>query len=153
VTVKIRDSAFHTITRQRTLPEPTDLTDPIYRLALELARPELRGIRVRLIGVTASHFGESDQLALFATEDPRRRRLVEAADAVRRRWGERAVTRARLIGARLPTPFERDFGTAPERRGPLPEDPGSGARRRDTQADTTPSEDAAEALDIEQPFD
>ena len=29
VTVKIRDSSFRTITRQRTLPEPTDLTEPI----------------------------------------------------------------------------------------------------------------------------
>ena len=30
VAVKIRDSSFKTITRQRTLAEPTDLTDPIY---------------------------------------------------------------------------------------------------------------------------
>ena len=43
VTVKIRDSSFRTITRQRTLADPTDLTEPIYRAALELARPELRG--------------------------------------------------------------------------------------------------------------
>ena len=50
ITVKIRDTSFRTITRQRTLPEPTDLTEPIYRAALELARPEVRGIRVRLLG-------------------------------------------------------------------------------------------------------
>jgi DNA polymerase IV len=116
VTVKIRDSGFHTITRQRTLPEPTDLTEPIWRVAVELARPEVRGLRIRLLGVTASNFGESEQLGLFAPEDPRRRRLVEAADAIRRRWGERAVTRARLLGSRLPAPFERDPMTAPERR-------------------------------------
>ena len=30
VTVKIRDCSFRTITRQRTLAEPTDLTEPIY---------------------------------------------------------------------------------------------------------------------------
>ncbi|MDQ2965300.1 MAG: DNA polymerase IV, partial [Chloroflexota bacterium] len=35
ITVKIRDSTFHTITRQRTLPAPTDLTDPIWTTALE----------------------------------------------------------------------------------------------------------------------
>ena len=29
VTVKIRDESFRTITRQRTLPEPTDMTEPI----------------------------------------------------------------------------------------------------------------------------
>ena len=57
VTVKIRDSSFHTITRQRTLKEPTDLTEPIFRTALELARPEVRGKKIRLLGVTASGLG------------------------------------------------------------------------------------------------
>ncbi len=120
VTVKIRDSSFRTITRQRTLPEPTDLTEPIFRTAMELARPEVRGLRVRLLGVGASGLGERDQLALFADVDPRRRRVVEAADAVRHRFGERAITRARLVGSRLPAPFERDPMTATEARSPRP---------------------------------
>jgi DNA polymerase-4 len=117
VSVKIRDSSFRTITRQRTLAEPTDLTEPIWRAALELARPEVRGIRVRLLGVTASNLGSPEQLALFAAEDPRRRRAAEAADEVRRRFGERAVTRARLLHAALPAPFERDPSTPLHRRG------------------------------------
>ena len=117
ITVKIRDTTFRTITRQRTLAEPTDLTEPIYRTALELARPEIRGLRLRLVGVTASGLGEPDQMALFAPDDPRRRRVVEAADAVRHRYGERAITRARLVGSRLPAPFERDPMTAVEARG------------------------------------
>ena len=108
ITVKIRDTSFRTITRQRTLPDPTDLTEPIFRTALELARPEVRGTRIRLLGVTASGLGEREQLALFGVDDPRRRRAVEAADAVRHRFGERAITRARLVGSRLPAPFERD---------------------------------------------
>jgi DNA polymerase IV len=120
VTVKIRDSSFRTITRQRTLPEPTDLTEPIFRTAMELARPEVRGLRIRLLGVGASGLGERDQLALFADDDPRRRRVVEAADAVRHRFGERAITRARLVGSRLPAPFERDPMTAAEARSPRP---------------------------------
>ncbi len=108
IAVKIRDTTFRTITRQRTLPDPTDMTDPIFRTALELARPEVRGLRIRLLGVTASGLGEREQLALFAADDPRRRRVTEAADAVRHRFGERAITRARLVGSRLPAPFERD---------------------------------------------
>jgi DNA polymerase-4 len=108
ITVKIRDTTFRTITRQRTLPEPTDLTEPIFRTALELARPEVRGVRIRLLGVTASGLGERDQLSLFQADDPRRRKATEAADAVRHRFGERAITRARLVGSRLPAPFERD---------------------------------------------
>ncbi len=79
---------------------------------MELARPEVRGLRIRLLGVGASGLGERDQLALFADDDPRRRRVVEAADDVRHRFGERAITRARLVGSRLPAPFERDPMTA-----------------------------------------
>jgi DNA polymerase-4 len=116
VAVKVRDSSFRTITRQRTLAEPTDLTEPIFRAALELARPEVRGIRVRLLGVTASGLGEREQLGLFEQIDPRHRRAVEAADALRRRYGERAVTRARLLGAGLPAPFERDPRNPLDRR-------------------------------------
>jgi DNA polymerase-4 len=117
VTVKIRDSSFRTITRQRTLPDPTDLTEPIWRTALDLARPEVRGIRVRLVGVTASNLGSPTQLSMFHDIDDRHRRAVEATDVLRKRYGERAVTRARLIGTGIPAPFERDFGTAVERRG------------------------------------
>ena len=140
VTVKIRDSSFRTITRQRTMAEPTDLTEPIFRTALELARPEVRGLRIRLLGVAASGLGEREQLALFGADDPRRRRVVEAADAVRHRFGERSITRARLIGKRLPAPFERD-PFDPRTLGATPEtDPDS----RDRQADTDVTDDLAD---------
>ena len=142
VAVKIRDSGFHTITRQRTLAEPTDMTGPIYATALELARPEIRGMRVRLLGVTASNLGEREQMALFETAEPRHRRAVEAADALRRRYGERAVTRARLLGTGLPAPFERDPRNPLDRRARgVPTDPEASATAdgsgRDTQGDTT----------------
>jgi DNA polymerase-4 len=123
IQVKIRDSSFRTITRQRTLAVPTDLAEPIWHVALELARPEVRGLRVRLLGISASHLGEREQLGLFeaggadrpGTAD-RRRRATQAADAIRRRYGDRAVTRARLLGADLPAPFERDPMKPLERR-------------------------------------
>jgi hypothetical protein len=92
------------------------------------------------LGVAVSGFGEREQMALFEPDDPRRRRVVEAADAVRHRYGDRSITRARLIGARLPAPFERDpndvraLKTAPET------DPDG----RDTQADTDPGDDLAD---------
>jgi DNA polymerase IV len=141
ITVKVRDSSFRTVTRQRTLAQPTDLTEPIYRAALELARPQVRGIRVRLLGVTASNLGEREQLGLFAEDDPRRRRAIEAADAVRRRYGSKAVTRARLVDAALPAPFERDPRNPLDRRarGVPIEDADAerdAAEGRDTLADT-----------------
>jgi hypothetical protein len=83
------------------------------------------------VGVTASNFRDREQLGLFTSPDePRRHRVAEAADAIRERFGDRAVTRARLVRAALPTPFERDPMTAVERRGraavpeaPLPDAP------------------------------
>jgi DNA polymerase-4 len=124
VHVKIRDSSFRTITRQRTLVEPTDQTEPIFRIALDLARPEVRGIRVRLLGVGTSNFGEPSQIGMFGADgssgaesrEARRRRAIEASDDLRRRYGHRAVTRGRLVGTGLPAPFERDPMSPTDRR-------------------------------------
>jgi hypothetical protein len=120
----------------------------------------MRGKRIRLLGVAASGFGAREQLGLFEVEDERRRRAIEAADELRERFGTRAVTRARLLRTGIPAPFERDFGTAVERRGDHAEDVERTGRKRskgsDRQADTAPAEDAIdgeEGLDIEHPFD
>ncbi len=116
ITLKLRDTTFATITRQVTLTEPTDLTEPIYAAAITLLRKELHGQRIRLVGVTASNFRDREQLALFEPEDPRRHRTAEALDLIRRKYGAKAVTRARLVRAALPAPFERDPMTAVEAR-------------------------------------
>jgi hypothetical protein len=99
----------------------SDLTEPIYDAALTLLRRELHGQRIRLVGVTASNFRDRDQLALFEADDPRRHQAAEALDRIRRKYGERSVTRARLVRAALPAPFERDPMTAVERRHGTPE--------------------------------
>ena len=94
ITLKLRDSIFTTITRQTTLDVPADLTEPIYEAAMALLRREMHGQRIRLVGVTASNFRDRDQLALFeAAEDPKRHQAAEAMDSIRRKYGERAVTR------------------------------------------------------------
>jgi len=108
VTLKLRDSSFNTITRQTALDVPADLTEPIYDAALLLLRRELHGQRIRLVGVTASNFRDREQLELFGVPDSRRQQTAEALDRIRRKYGERAVTRARLVCAGLPAPFERD---------------------------------------------
>ena len=135
VAVKVRDSSFRTITRQRTLPEPTDLTEPIFRAALELARPEVRGIRVRLLGVTASGLGEREQLGLFEQIDPRHRRAVEAADCApapvwRARCHAGAAARRRAAGSVRTGPAQpaRPAGARCSGRS------GSGARGRSGRA-------------------
>ena len=114
ISVKVRDASFATITRQRTLQEPTDQTEVVFGAALDLARPHLRGTRVRLLGVGASHLGDGEQMALFDATDERRRRATEAADEIRRRFGSRAIRRARLLDSAVAHPFERDPMSAPE---------------------------------------
>jgi len=156
IAIRLRDSSFETISRQKTLPEPTDMTERIFEVALGLARPEVaairaRGGKVRLLGVTGSNLGEREQLSLFDTDDPRRRKAIEAADAVRRRYGDEAMTRARLLDARLPAPFERDPRNPLDRRargvptGPDPDEvtgPPSRDNQGDTDLDDIPPDDA-----------
>jgi DNA polymerase-4 len=114
VAVKVRDSSFQTVSRQRTLPEPTDQTEAVFRAAVELARPQLRGIKVRLLGVAASQFEEGQQMSLFDGLEDRKRRATMAADEIRRRYGSKAIRRARLLDGVIAEPFERDPMTSPE---------------------------------------
>ena len=105
VHLKVRTGDFTTWTRAKTLPAPTDLLEAIVGAARQLFndRIRLRGKGVRLLGVGISGLGAagSGQATLFpdpATE--RARRLARAADAVRHRYGEGAVKRARLLRRR-----------------------------------------------------
>jgi DNA polymerase-4 len=108
ISVKIRDSEFVTITRQRTLDDPTDSTDVIWRAAVALAKREVKGMRVRLLGVAATGLAEQRQMPMFLEEDDRHRRAVEAADALRKRYGPKSIRRASLLQADVRQPFERD---------------------------------------------
>lgn len=115
IAVKIRDQAFVTTTRQRTLASPTDQTEVIFDTVVALARPRLRGMKIRLLGVAASHLVDTDeQLSLFDASDDRRRRVTEAADRIRQRYGAKAIRRARLLDSGVAEPFERDPMSAPE---------------------------------------
>ena len=86
---------------------PTDLTEPIYRVALELARPEVRGMRVRLLGVTASNLGSASSSGCSRPTTPRGGRSRPPARCGAVRLTER--TRGRLLGTGLPAPFERSI--------------------------------------------
>jgi DNA polymerase-4 len=112
--LKIRNSAFETITRQRTLKAPTDLSEDIWRTAVDLTRKEVRGQRIRLLGVAATGLDDKQQLGLFDAGEDRRRRVTQAADEIRQKFGTRAIRRARLLDAGVRAPFELD-----PRRQPL----------------------------------
>jgi DNA polymerase-4 len=121
VQLKLRYEGFETLTRQAPLPSQTHEAEPIYRTAIGLlGRTLVAGRGVRLIGVTAISLTDAQQLTLFDAP-PRAERLTRSIDIVRQRFGERAITRARLLRERPARRF--DFGERPDAP---PADPGPG---------------------------
>jgi len=105
LTLKVRDDQFRTCTRSVTLPGPIQLTDTIYREALQIFRHrvDLRGHRVRLLGVGLSHLTVDAPRQLDLLESPgdeRSDRVERTVEAIRDRLGDRAITRGRLLGRR-----------------------------------------------------
>jgi DNA polymerase-4 len=112
VQLKLRYEGFDTITRQAPLGHQVRESAPIYELAVTLLRKALAPERaVRLIGVTAIHLSDVQQLTLFDAPD-RTDRLTRSIDAVRERFGSAAITRARLVGHR--DRRRPEFGMRPE---------------------------------------
>jgi DNA polymerase-4 len=112
VQLKLRYEGFDTITRQAPLGHQVRDSESLFHLARTLLRKEFAGDRaVRLIGLTAIHLTDAQQLTLFDAPD-RTDRIAQSIDAVRERFGEKAITRARLIGHR--DHRRPDFGERPE---------------------------------------
>jgi DNA polymerase-4 len=97
VQLKLRYEGFETLTRQATLPHPTTdaqvLLEVTHRLLDRTLQP---GRAVRLIGITAISLVDAQQLTLFG-DGQCVQRLAEATDAVREKFGDRAIIRARLL--------------------------------------------------------
>jgi len=100
VTVKLRWQGFDTVTRQMTLARPVDTFEAIWPVAVRLLRvADRKKRRIRLVGVTLSglHPSGAGQLSLFEAGEDDDRRVASAIDALRLRFGRRAVTRAALL--------------------------------------------------------
>lgn len=99
VTLKLRFNDFRTISRSTTLVNATNLDENIYGAArglldeVSLLRP------VRLIGVSLHNLTDrtAEQLSLFAAADESKERLAKAVDAVKDKFGDKSITRARLL--------------------------------------------------------
>ena len=116
VQLKLRYEGFDTITRQAPLGHQVRDSEPLYELGVTLLRRALSGERaVRLIGLTAINLSNAQQLTLFDAPE-RTDRIAQSIDAVRERFGEKAITRARLIGHR--DRRRPDFGERPEAPSP-----------------------------------
>ena len=126
VSVKLRLASFKTITRSKTLAEPTDVARDIYGVACALYAGSglSERARLRLVGVRASGLrpvaGHATQLA-FGDRPAGWREAEQVLDQIARRFGDGAVRPASLV--------------PPERA------PGPGRRRDESgSADATPPE-------------
>jgi DNA polymerase-4 len=132
VTVKLRLASFKTITRSRTLAEPTDVARVIYATACALF--EGSGLdpraRLRLVGVRATGLrpaaGASTQLA-FGDRPAGWREAEQALDRIARKFGDGVVRPAALVSGRRERPpagpRPAPPGTPGEGPPPLPGQP------------------------------
>ncbi len=96
--LKLRWHDFKTVTRQTTLPAPTQLGETIFAAVEPLWRATWkRGEQVRLLGVGVSTFNEGAQLSMFDDAHSEHKvALAKALDSLREQYGNSVVTRASL---------------------------------------------------------
>ncbi len=97
VTLKIKYPDRRLVTRTAALPEPTNLTGPIYATAERLLHKHCRP-PVRLIGITCGKLTREQAVTLF--KDPkqvREEKITAVLDRIRDRYGEDAVQPAGLL--------------------------------------------------------
>lgn len=103
VQLKVRYSNFDTITRSKSLAEPTNVTDHLWSVVSELLMSGLpnRPLIVRLLGMGVSQLQPQDsvQRSLFEQEedDERSSKLDAVADQIRDRFGSTSLRRASTV--------------------------------------------------------
>ena len=101
VSVKIRFADFTTITRARTLSEPTDVAAVLYATARQLYEAlGLDRARLRLVGIRVEGLVESESAPhqlLLGERAQGRREVEQAADRAAQRFGDGTVRPASLV--------------------------------------------------------
>jgi DNA polymerase-4 len=107
VTIKVRFADFTTITRSRTLRDPTDVSRDIYDTARMLYDAlGLQRVRIRLVGVRIEQLVERERAPVQGLLDEPEHGWREADRAVDRasaRFGAGSVRPASLLGSRSPS--------------------------------------------------
>jgi DNA polymerase IV len=120
VTLKVRFADFQTITRSSTLPTTVDDGPTVARAALALLAGVDPTPGVRLLGVSVSGLvaGAAQQLSFADLGGPSWHEASGAVDAIRERFGDRAIGPASAVGERglqVPRRGEQQWG--PNDRG------------------------------------
>ena len=101
VTLKLRLTDFRILTRRRTLPIPTQTARTLFAEGRELLKTEADGKAFRLIGIGISDIvGDAEGGGdLFDSQESRALANERAIDALRGRFGRKAVVSGRSLGA------------------------------------------------------
>ncbi|MBD2871433.1 DNA polymerase IV [Paenibacillus arenilitoris] len=88
-----RPSGF---SRQMKMADPTNVTNQVYRAAVELLVRHWDGMPVRKVGVSLSQLSADDeyQLSLFDRDREKTMALERATDAIKRKYGDATILRA-----------------------------------------------------------
>ena len=98
VTLKLKTGGFKTVTRSRTLTDPTQFAETLYRTGAPILDTEADGRAFRLIGIGCSDLtdpGAADPIDLADPEFGKRAKVERAMDAVRTKLGDTAVRKGR----------------------------------------------------------
>ena len=131
VGVNIKDPALHSISRQKQLPDATDLARELAEAAISLVlanwdpRRPIRALTVTAFGLTDQPTARQTSLFDDPTEQPRREkreRLEQALDGLRERFGTEAVLAGGVLGQRSGTGEEQgrtEKKSTPDRGGDI----------------------------------
>jgi DNA polymerase-4 len=119
VHLKLRDSSFETITRAHTLKQPTQVDQELIVAVRGMFREAwVKGTKIRLIGAGVSGLDAwAGQLDLLdAGRHDRAMRALEAADSLRKRFGEKSVSLAAGMTADAPERVHENPAGLPGKR-------------------------------------
>jgi DNA polymerase-4 len=99
IALKLRDTKFKTVIRQRAVPNLMNDENLIFRTASALLDENWDGRPLRLLGVSVSGLVESggaEQPSLF-DNDEHKRKMTEAVDSLRNKFGDASLVRAGVL--------------------------------------------------------
>lgn len=101
ISIKVRFSDFKTVTRSKTLANPTDLAHEIFQVVqVLLSNMNLQRIRIRLLGVRAENLvsgSEAVNQLQFGTRTSGWREAEQVLDQVTAKFGKSKLRQARLV--------------------------------------------------------
>lgn len=100
VVMKLKTARFQILTRNRKLPEPTQLADVMFKAARPLLEREADGTPFRLLGIGISGLCSeelADPVSLLDPDAAKRAAVERAMDQVRNRFGRESVGKGRAL--------------------------------------------------------